>query len=193
MLQFYRELDLGVEPFGAWPKQRPGNLAFLSARPHVYKDRAEMASFQVFKVQQPATRPYITATNIEAETARAAWIAHNANPSGTLSLSGLGAPVGDRFATTGWVSRLLHATHARVWLLLQLPLPGVNRPPTRRCVCSNMEPVALKKMKNFEEYASCYPEFTFVFVGDNGQGRLRADRVQACCIGLARLSALQAM
>jgi hypothetical protein len=42
VLDFYRELDLGdiVSSGGpeAWPPGRMGNLVFLSARPHVYKD-----------------------------------------------------------------------------------------------------------------------------------------------------------
>jgi phosphatidate phosphatase APP1 len=31
-----------------------------------------------------------------------------------------------------------------------------------------MEPIAAKKAQNFREYAALYPEFAFVFVGDNG-------------------------
>ncbi|KAJ8611151.1 hypothetical protein CTAYLR_003577 [Chrysophaeum taylorii] len=38
----------------------------------------------------------------------------------------------------------------------------------------DMEPLAQKKAKNFTEFASLYPEFTFVFLGDNGQGDVRA-------------------
>lgn len=37
---FYRELDLGAaSASGEWEEGRQGNLAFLSARPHVYKDK----------------------------------------------------------------------------------------------------------------------------------------------------------
>jgi hypothetical protein len=37
---FYRELDLGASSAsGEWEEGRQGNLAFLSARPHVYKDK----------------------------------------------------------------------------------------------------------------------------------------------------------
>ena len=41
-------------------------------------------------------------------------------------------------------------------------------------VSGDMEPLAVKKAKNFAEYASLYPEFRFVFLGDNGQGDVRA-------------------
>ena len=37
-----------------------------------------------------------------------------------------------------------------------------------------MEPLAQKKAQNFLEFQSLYPEFDFVFVGDNGQARGRA-------------------
>jgi hypothetical protein len=36
------------------------------------------------------------------------------------------------------------------------------------------EPMALKKFENFSQYAKLYPEFKFVFIGDNGQGDVRA-------------------
>ena len=38
---------------------------------------------------------------------------------------------------------------------------------------NDMEPLAVKKFENFKEYVSIYPEFTHVFVGDNGQGDVR--------------------
>ena len=39
-----------------------------------------------------------------------------------------------------------------------------------------MEPLAQKKAQNFLEFQALYPEFDFVFVGDNGQGDARAAR-----------------
>ena len=45
--RFYRELDLGTHPSvddGEWPDERQGNLVFLSARPHVYKNMTEKVS-----------------------------------------------------------------------------------------------------------------------------------------------------
>ncbi len=43
VLRTYRELDL------SWKKGRPGNLAFLSARPHVYKGVLETTAFARFR------------------------------------------------------------------------------------------------------------------------------------------------
>lgn len=37
----------------------------------------------------------------------------------------------------------------------------------------NLEPLALKKAESFSQYVSLYPEYSFVFIGDNGQGDLR--------------------
>ena len=34
--------------------------------------------------------------------------------------------------------------------------------------------MAQKKVENFSEYYQLYPEFTHIFVGDNGQGDVRA-------------------
>jgi len=45
VLAFYRELDLGaLDPdaySGRWADERLGNMVFLSARPHIYKDNSE--------------------------------------------------------------------------------------------------------------------------------------------------------
>ena len=38
----------------------------------------------------------------------------------------------------------------------------------------SMEPLALKKFQNFTEYIGLYPEYQCVFIGDNGQGDVRA-------------------
>lgn len=49
VLTFYRELDLGTQGPGEWPENRVGNLVFLSARPHVYKDVSEKINFAKFE------------------------------------------------------------------------------------------------------------------------------------------------
>lgn len=41
-------------------------------------------------------------------------------------------------------------------------------------VQNDMEPLAVKKFENFQQYISIYPEFKHVFIGDNGQGDVRA-------------------
>ena len=40
-------------------------------------------------------------------------------------------------------------------------------------VKGDTEPIALKKFQNFREYLTLYPEFSCIFVGDNGQGDVR--------------------
>eukprot|EP00536_Pseudo-nitzschia_multiseries_P010728 jgi/Psemu1/297650/fgenesh1_pm.337_\ len=49
VLAFYRELDLGTSGPDDWPENRVGNLVFLSARPHVYKDVSEKSNFAKFE------------------------------------------------------------------------------------------------------------------------------------------------
>lgn len=49
VLAFYRELDLGIVGPEEWPEGRVGNLVFLSARPHVYKDMSEKVNFAKFE------------------------------------------------------------------------------------------------------------------------------------------------
>jgi hypothetical protein len=48
-LAFYRELDLGTAGPEEWQENRVGNLVFLSARPHVYKDISEKHNFAKFE------------------------------------------------------------------------------------------------------------------------------------------------
>jgi hypothetical protein len=49
VLAFYRELDLGTQGPEEWLDDRIGNLVFLSARPHLYKDISEKANFAKFE------------------------------------------------------------------------------------------------------------------------------------------------
>lgn len=48
VLPFYRELDMGTVGPDDWTDDRVGNLVFLSARPHVYKDVSEKKSYAKF-------------------------------------------------------------------------------------------------------------------------------------------------
>jgi hypothetical protein len=48
VLGFYRELDLGTDGPDEWPEHTAGNLVFLSARPHVYKDVSEKINHAKF-------------------------------------------------------------------------------------------------------------------------------------------------
>ncbi|KAG5182472.1 hypothetical protein JKP88DRAFT_263274 [Tribonema minus] len=116
VLDFYRELDLGVSGPDAWPVGRTGNLVFLSARPHVYKDISEAHTYSKFKTLQRErglyTSPSLMAGSVQ--TGRA-YILYN-----------------------------------------------------------TLEPLAEKKFENFMQFRSIYPEFKCVFIGDNGQGDVRA-------------------
>jgi len=96
--------------------RRLGNLAFLSARPHVYADLAERSSYARFRRLVEERR-----------------------------------------------------LHAMPTMLVGDLLSG-----SEMMVSGDMEPLALKKARNFAEYAALYPEFRFVFLGDNGQGDVRA-------------------
>jgi len=49
VLAFYRELDLGTDGPDEWPSNAIGNLVFLSARPHLYKDVTEKHNFAKFQ------------------------------------------------------------------------------------------------------------------------------------------------
>lgn len=65
VLAFYRELDLGCNGPEVWNPDRNGNLVFLSARPHVYKDALEQHSYDMFKKLQK-TRGLYTSPSLLA-------------------------------------------------------------------------------------------------------------------------------
>ncbi|RLN02943.1 hypothetical protein BBJ28_00000928 [Nothophytophthora sp. Chile5] len=116
VLPFYRELDMGTTGPDEWTDERVGNLVFLSARPHVYKDVSEKKSYAKFaalhEMMGMHTLPTMLAGNLKS---------------------------GRAFMWQG-----------------------------------DLEPMAQKKFENFGEYYQLYPEFKHVFVGDNGQGDVRA-------------------
>jgi hypothetical protein len=111
---------LGTAAFPVlWPREFPCNLAFLSARPHVYKDVAEHKSYARFKQLREQ------------------------RDNGTR----------------------LHGSPTL--------LPG-DVDSGVRFVAGYFEPMAQRKFFNFERFRRIFPEFRFVFVGDNGQGDVRA-------------------
>ncbi|KAG1685342.1 hypothetical protein DVH05_008447 [Phytophthora capsici] len=116
VLPFYRELDMGTVGPDEWTDDRVGNLVFLSARPHVYKDVSEKKSYTKFAALHEKmgmhTLPTMLAGNLQS---------------------------GRAFMWQG-----------------------------------DLEPMAQKKFENFCEFYQLYPEFKHVFVGDNGQGDVRA-------------------
>jgi hypothetical protein len=60
---------VGVVGHDAWDDSRVGNLVFLSARPHVYKDLSESVSFEKFRYLQETrglyTAPSLLAGNLD--------------------------------------------------------------------------------------------------------------------------------
>ena len=62
VLAFYRELDLGTSGGDEWTENMVGNLAFLSARPHVYKDMSEKKSYAKFRALYEAKKMHALPT-----------------------------------------------------------------------------------------------------------------------------------
>eukprot|EP00816_Leptocylindrus_hargravesii_P008596 CAMPEP_0196827012 /NCGR_PEP_ID=MMETSP1362-20130617/93925_1 /TAXON_ID=163516 /ORGANISM="Leptocylindrus danicus, Strain CCMP1856" /LENGTH=1194 /DNA_ID=CAMNT_0042207625 /DNA_START=937 /DNA_END=4521 /DNA_ORIENTATION=- len=106
---FYRELDTDYDG-------DVGNLTFLSARPHLYKDWGESHSFEKFEKMK--------------------------------------------------AKGLLHCTPSL--------LAGDMKSGTEFLTKNNYEPLAMKKYRNFEDYVCIYPEYKHIFIGDNGQGDMKA-------------------
>eukprot|EP01134_Creolimax_fragrantissima_P008499 CFRG8499T1 len=68
VLEFYKQMDIGPnDESGNWNTGRMGNLVFLSARPHVYKDVAERASYNLFKKMRSERGLYCNATMLAGQ------------------------------------------------------------------------------------------------------------------------------
>ena len=120
VLAFYRELDLGTGGKEEWdPLTQVGNLVFLSARPHVYKEVSEAHSYAKFRDLQEKRGLYTNPTLL----------------AGSLATGG-----NFMFGKTS-------------------------------------EPLAEKKFENFKEYQALYPEFSYILLGDNGQGDVRTSEM----------------
>lgn len=139
-LAFYRELDLGWNnnEDNEWNDKihQLGNLVFLSARPHVYKDIMESPTFDC-KFINPNPNPKLTLTL-------------------TLTLA---------FMKLQQMGEL----HTRPSLLA-----GSLDTGTEYVIKNDLEPLASKKYSNYKEYSKIYPEYKSIFIGDNGQGDVRA-------------------
>jgi hypothetical protein len=129
---FYRELDLSGSgdlnsnsQITGWPVNGEiqgvkdlmlGNLVFLSARPHIYKDIVESQEYQKYRN----------------------WKREN----------------------------VLHCT--------PMLLPGSLLEGSEFVLRGKLEALADKKAQNLKEYAQLYPEYGYIFIGDNGQADVRA-------------------
>jgi hypothetical protein len=154
VLSFYRELDLGCpqQPSSSTAGSDPvsdewdsssqiGNLVFLSARPHVYKDVAEGITYKKIKKLQDTMGLYTSASVL----------------AGSLD-------TGSRFMV--YISPITWSFISKIILLnLSFYILQVN---------DDCEPLAQKKFENFSEYLALYPEFSCIFIGDNGQGDVRS-------------------
>eukprot|EP00931_Biecheleriopsis_adriatica_P056940 TRINITY_DN33777_c0_g1_i1.p1 TRINITY_DN33777_c0_g1~~TRINITY_DN33777_c0_g1_i1.p1 ORF type:complete len:717 (-),score=135.84 TRINITY_DN33777_c0_g1_i1:230-2380(-) len=135
-LRLFEELDIHNQlTFGRVRGEEPScNLIFLSARPHVYKDVAESASFRVFNdlVSQRAMHSIPT-----------------------LLPGKLGSGI--------WATVMFKCLGVKAW----------------RCVGED-------KFDTYKQFKKLYPEFDFVFCGDDGQGDLLAgqhmlEENDGCC------------
>lgn len=115
VLAFYREIDLGVAGDEEWSEALQGNLVFLSARPHVYKDMSEHVTYDKFSLLQQ-TRGLYTSPSL---------------------------------------------------------LAGDLHTGSRFILKNDLEPLAENKFRKLTEYIAIYPEYSCIFVGDNGQGDAR--------------------
>jgi hypothetical protein len=108
---------------------------FISARPHVYKDVSESASYAKFRKLQAQRGMHCTPTLLPGSIDSG-----KARPTN----GGSQGPLGDG-GRRGWV--------AGVKLVFE----------------RDMEPLSRKKLENFEQFVSLYPEYTFVFIGEGGR------------------------
>jgi len=127
---FYEELDVSGRRrngSGEDDETHAGNLVFISARPHVYKDVSEKRVYAKF----------------------------------------------ERLLK----SRSLHA--------MPTLLPGDLESGQAYLLRGDFEPMARKKLRNMVEYHAIYPEFSHVFVCDNGQADVRAAELMKEKLGAA--------
>eukprot|EP00930_Biecheleria_cincta_P100412 TRINITY_DN92051_c0_g1_i1.p1 TRINITY_DN92051_c0_g1~~TRINITY_DN92051_c0_g1_i1.p1 ORF type:complete len:715 (+),score=108.01 TRINITY_DN92051_c0_g1_i1:25-2169(+) len=116
-LKLYECLDATFSP-----GQPSCNLVFLSARPHVFKDLAEEASYQVFNSLVSSSSMHSIPTLLAGKL-----------------LSGI------------WATLTFKCIGVRAW-----------------------KPVGQDKYSTYTKYIKLYPEYDFVFCGDDGQGDLFA-------------------
>eukprot|EP00658_Telonema_sp_P-2_P016120 TRINITY_DN16245_c0_g1_i6.p1 TRINITY_DN16245_c0_g1~~TRINITY_DN16245_c0_g1_i6.p1 ORF type:complete len:893 (+),score=250.46 TRINITY_DN16245_c0_g1_i6:139-2817(+) len=138
VLAFLREMDMG--PLGGCGKEEAaaahglGNVVFLSARPHLYKNMSESYSYSLFETLQKD---------------------HGLHCSPTL----LAGELRSSLTNTG---------------------------------------IAEKKLDNYKLYTDLYPEYNFIFIGDNGQGdviagssMLQQDQTRCVAVFIHQVQAME--
>ena len=165
---------------------RGHNLVFLSARPHAFKDLTEFSSYrrftELFNEGRLHTHPTLLAGSLR---------------------SGMQAIYGDILVKLKtFIAQALHVTSA---LLLNLD-EKFKSPPALDTVRkfaekwvqedalanfessilganANWESVGRFKAETFEKFSELYPEYGFLFVGDDGQGDVLAGEIMSKQLG----------
>ena len=180
------------------------NLVFLSARPHVYGDLTESASYAQFRAMYEDgrlhTRPTLLPGNLRVGAGvvwrdameRATAFALDARAlAAALALAAYKALAARRggAAAAGKPPALVQAALDRLEAYANRAdaVAGAARPASAASAsaasasaasvpsdASNWRPVGRYKAEMFERYCALYPEARFCFVGDDGQGDVLA-------------------
>lgn len=165
---------------------RGHNLVFLSARPHAFKDLTESSTYkrfqQLFDQGRLHTHPTLLAGSLRSG-ARAVFgdimVAIKSSIASFLQLiAALTMSLDERLNSPPAMS--LIRSVAEKWAdedaaqLLEHSVLGAN---------ANWESVGLFKAETFEKFAALYPEYDFLFVGDDGQGDVLAAETMSHTMG----------
>uniref|UniRef100_A0A7S3PK64 Phosphatidate phosphatase APP1 catalytic domain-containing protein n=1 Tax=Aplanochytrium stocchinoi TaxID=215587 RepID=A0A7S3PK64_9STRA len=158
-----------------------GNVAFLSARPHAYKDLTESGSYRKFAKLFATGLMHATPTLLPGSL-RSGSAAIMVKIRDQILIYGLDlydvvTALGSTLAKRTSRKKLRRDRDAveedddeenlRDALITKMSTFG-----TRQTTNDNWIPVAETKVDRFEKYSRLYPEYGFVFFGDNGQGDL---------------------
>lgn len=138
-----------------------GNLAFLSARPNVYKDISEEQSYKIFQSLMKKNLLHTTPTML----------------TGSLS-SGMRAMIlrvrDKSLAAVFKVYDILKKFLRRNKEIIDDESMALVEKSTNEIRNDNWRAVGNTKVDRFKKYSLLYPEYRFVFFGDDGQGDLYA-------------------
>jgi len=172
--------SLIIQPASSFETQQSwkhGNVAFLSARPHAYKDLTESGSYRKFRKLFTKGLMHATPTLLPGSL-RSGAIAVAARLRDQFLLFGM--DLVEVIRAVG--AALMSKTRKRRRNVEQddddergtreMLLTKINTLGTRSTPQSNWIAVARTKVDRFEKYSMLYPEYGFVFFGDDGQGDL---------------------
>lgn len=161
-------------------KWKHGNVVFVSARPHAYKDITENGSYRKFHKLIAAGRMHATPTLLAGDmsTGVQAVLIRTIDEFGVFIMDlaeamfevvKLGFNIGSGRRRRRRSQVELEGEDERLTVGRILTRIG-----TRETTNRNWYGTGISKAERFEQYASLYPEYSFVFFGDNGQGDLLA-------------------